>query len=362
MPYITTDDLKTQALWTAGEPTDGTSDFDTQVLSYLQAVYNVLITGGTLGTRDLATSAGLYEHVVDIAMTDWLWLRKQPPFAFVTTPACIGNASSVTLNQGTQAGTATVTFGSTTVTFSIAPSWNVGTGTTSVEGGRFKILTQENGVPNPPITVPRIVTHVAGATTAELDAPWPQQTQTVSDWVIWQAEYNLPADFERFCEAWKVQGGWINNDQPLNVGSYEQVFDKFPLSDSSQGPPSAAARMGTGVLMMNRWDTFSYRVEGSYVFAPPDLVTGTAQQPLVPVRFRQVLSLGAAMLLMQDKVDSRVNALASQFREMVSTMSDEYRKEQNSGSELSGRMLYRQRGQGAQGYWLRTRSGLPFWP
>ena len=362
MPYITTDDLKFQALWMAGEPTDGTSDFDTQVLTYMQAVYNVLVTGGTFGVRDVATSAGLYEHLIDIAQTDWLWLRKFPPFAFNSTPACIGSASSVTLNQGTQAGVVTVTFGSPTLTFDIAPSWNIPGGTASVTGGRLKILTQASGVPNPPITVPRIVTHTVGALTATLDVAWPQETQTVSDWVIWQSEYPLPADFERFCEAWKVQGGWISNDQPLNVGSYEQVFDRFPLSDSTQGPPSAAARMGTGNLMMNRWDTFSYRIEGQYVFQPPDLAIGVSQIPLVPQRWRQVISFGAAMLVAQDKVDNRAEKFASQFREIISSMSDEYRKEQNSGSELSGRMLYRTNGRGGQSFFLRTRSGLPFWP
>src|SRR6185436_3971719 len=124
MPYITTDDLATQALWMSGEPTDGTSDYATQVLDYLQAVYNVLITGGTFGVRDIATSAGLYNQIVNVAQTDWIWLRKNPPFAFNTVPACIGSAASATLNQGTQAGTMTLTFGSTTVTFDIAPSWN----------------------------------------------------------------------------------------------------------------------------------------------------------------------------------------------------------------------------------------------
>ncbi len=364
MPYITTDDLAAQALWMSGEPTDGTSDYATQVLDYLQAVYDVLVTGGTFGTRDIATSAGLYSQVVNIAKTDWIWLRKNPPLAFNTVPACIGSSSSVPLNQGSQAGTMTLTFGSQTVTFSDPPFWNIPGGLSSVTDGRVKILTQEQGVPNPPITVPRIQSHIFNATTAQLDAAWPQETQTVSDWVIWKSTYDVPADFERFCEAWKVQGGWNSNESPLNVGSLEQMTDQYPISDSSQGPPTACARLDPTTFLMNRWDTFSYRIEGSYVFTPPTLVlaaTPDLQEPLVPVRFRQVLALGAAMLLMQDKVDSRCEAVASQFREMVSTMSDEYRKEQNSGSELSGRMLYRRRGRYGNAY-LRTRSGLPFWP
>lgn len=364
MPYITTDDLAEQALWMAGEPTDGTSDYVDQVINYLQAVYNVLVSGGTLGVRDIATSAGLYSQVVNVAKTDYLWLRKQPPLAFNTVPACVGSTSSVPLNQGTQIDTMTLTFGSPTVSFSTAPSWNIPGGSSSVSGGRIKVLTQMNGVPNPPITVPRIESHVIGALTATLDAAWPQETQTVTDFVIYKAEYPVPADFVRFCEAWKVQGGYNCNESPLNVGSLEQMTDNYPISDSSAGPPTACARLDPETFLMNRWDTFSYRIEGSYVFTPPPLVlndTPDLQQPLVPIRFRQVLAIGGAMLLMQDKVDSRAEAVASQFREMISTMSAEYRKEQNSGSELSGRMLYRQRG-GLYLYGLRTRSGLPFWP
>lgn len=368
MPYITTDDLAAQALWMAGEPTDGTSDYATQVLDYLQAVYDVLVTGGTFGTRDIATSAGLYSQVVNIAKTDYLWLRKFPPFAFNTVPAFIGSSSSIPLNQGIQGGTITLTYNSAVATLSVVPEWpspGLPGVTTGVQGGRLTLLTQENGVPNPPRTTPRVFSHIKGNAFLTLDAPWPQETQTVSDFAIWKAEYPVPSDFERFCEAWKVQGGNLNSEQPLNVGSFEQVGDYWPVNDAYIGAPSAAARMDPDTIMLNRFDTFSYRVEGSYIFRPPTLVlesTPTLQQPLVPERFRQVLSLGAAMLMMQDKVDSRSEAVASQFREMISTMSDEYRKEQNSGSELSGRMLYRQNGSRPYGVGLRTRSGLPFWP
>jgi hypothetical protein len=209
------------------------------------------------------------------------------------------------------------------------------------------------------------VSHTVGATLALLDAAWPQETQTVSNFVIWRTDYSLPTDFERFCEAWKTQGGFIGSSQPLNVGNYEQVMDIWPLTDAEQGPPSAAARMNESTILLNRWDTFSYRIEGSYVQRPPDLVlaqTPDLQEPLIPLRWRQVLAFGAAMIMAQDKTDSRVDAISSQFREIVRAMTNEYRKEQNSGSELSGRMLYRGRGRGGPWRGLSTRSGLRFWP
>lgn len=361
MPYTTTDDIKTQALWMAGEPVDGTSDYDEQALEYMQYIYNVLITGGTIGVRDIATSAGLYSRVVDIAMTDWIWLRKFPPYAFVTTPAYIGSGSSVTLNQGVQGGTLTLTYGSTTATFSSAPYWVEAGANVAVIKGRISILTQENGVPNPPRTTPRILAHTLNATTATLDAPWPQETQTISDYVVWRAEYPVPADFERFCEAWKVQGGNITSEQPLNVGSFEQVQDIWPVNDASQGPPTAVARMDPDTLMVNRWDTFSYRIEGSYIFRPDDLevnATPSLQEPVIPTRWRQMLAVGAAMFLLQDKADSRMAQYASQFRELVHSMGLETRKEQGTGSENAMRMLYRSK---ARTPGLRTKSGLVLW-
>jgi hypothetical protein len=351
MALTTTDDLKGDALWLAGEPTDGSSDYDTKVIDHMQKVYDTLINGGTLGVRDVAQAAGLYSHLVDIPTTDWYWLRKQPPYAFITAPAILGVNSGITVQQGTVIGTVTLTNGSTAVVFSIAPS-------VSVEGWRMKLLHQAQGVPNPPLTVPRIAKHTTGATQAELDVPWNQETQTLSAFVLFQAEYLLPADFVRFCEAWRVQGGWTGGNPPtLNVGSFEQMSDLYPLTEYNQGPPTAAARLDANTIMMNRWDTFSYRIEGSYIFSPSPLEVNVDQQPLVPLRYRHILSIGAAMFIMADKVDGRKNDLASEFREIIHRMGIEYRHEQNAGSQWAGRHLYRQ-GQNRRSM-LRTTSGLP---
>lgn len=359
--FTTTDDLKTQALWMAGESVNGTSDYDDQALVYMQYIYNTLVTGGTIGVRDIATSAGLYERFVSIPLTDWTWLRKFPPYAFNTVPAFIGSSASIPLNQGIQGGTITLTNNEAVALLSVAPEWpaagNPGV-TTGVQGGRLTLLQQEQGVPNPPRTTARVFSHIKGNAFLTLDAPWPEETQTVSDFAIWKAEYPLPTDFERFCEAWKVQGGGLPGEAPLNVGSFEQVQDLWPVNNTTYGPPTAAARMDPSTLMVNRWDTFSYRIEGSYVFQPDALevnATPDLQEPLVPLRWRQVLAVGAAMFIMQDKSDERAAQYASQLRELIREMGLEYRKEQGSGSENNMRMLYRGRGR-FRG--LTTTSGL----
>lgn len=357
MNLITTDDLVQYALWLAGEPIDGTSDYNSIVLTHMQNIYNTFTNGGTIGTRDVAQAAGLYEHLVDIPTTDWLWLRKLPPYAFTTTPAMIGSASSIVLNQGTQLGTASVVYGSPTITFSVAPP-------VSVAAWRFKPLTQAQGVANPPVTVPRISAHIANALTATMDVPWNQDTQVFSNYALYQAEYPLPADFVRFIESPQVQSGWqgMGSQQPrMAVGSVEQALDQFPITGFNLGPPQMAGRMNDTTFMVTNFDTFSYRCEFSYIFTPPVLATGVSQQPVIPTRYRQVLALGAAMLVTADKVDARTTSLASQFREIIHHMGIEFRKENAAGSELAGRHLYRPGG--SRGRWgmLRTVSGLPLW-
>src|SRR5262249_28939805 len=163
------------------------SDYNDRILQHMNSIYNTFVNGGTIGVRDVAQAAGLYEHFVDIPTTDWYWLRKFPPFAFNTTPAIAGNSASVFFGGPPPEviGTAALTNNSLTVPFSIAPS-------VSVQGWRFKLLTQADGISSPPITVPRIATHVAGSTTATFDAAWPQETQTVSNFVLFQTEYRLP--------------------------------------------------------------------------------------------------------------------------------------------------------------------------
>jgi hypothetical protein len=356
--FTTTDQLKTAALWLAGEPTNGTSDYETQVLNWMQLIYDTLLNGGTIGPRDIAQSAPLYGQLVNIPVTDWKWLRKYPTYAFNTTPAVIGSSSSIPLNQGEQIGTAAVTYGSSTITLSIA--------STLLSGNlrwRFKPLNQAQGVPNPPITIPR-VSGYGGGISVTMDTAWPQESQTFSDFAFFQHEYPLPSDFVRFCESPWVQGGSSYSLRPgrLSVGDSEQVEDQWPIELVSYGPPSAAARVQDNLIAMNRFDTFSYRVEFSYIYTPPALSVGdiVPQEPVVPLRFRHIISLGAAMLIMHDKNDARMDSLSSEFREVLTQMGQEYRKEMQSGSELNGRMLFRAGTNRRRGI-LRSASGLPLW-
>lgn len=341
MALTTTDTLVTDALWRAGEPTGGTSDFQTQVLQYLNDIQNVLLTGGTLGARDLATSAGLYAGVVEIPVIDWPFFLKQPRGVFNTVAAI--------QNQGT----VTVTQNSATLSFSVAP-------TGLAAGWRLQLQQAAVGVPGIPTTVPRIASYAGGgATTATLDAPWPQQTQTVSTWQVFQLEYALAADFVRLAAA-PVVHATGNGQSPaildMSVGQ-APMEDVWPLTLIQQGVPDAGALIAPQTIQLNRWDTQMYRVEYAYIAQPAALITGGGQIPVIPTRYLAVLSIGAAMLVAQDKADVKAHVLSSEFRELIQRMSQEFRKQLAVASETYGRFLFRGRGRLNDGRIVRTSSG-----
>src|SRR3990172_9500813 len=127
----TTEDLRLDALFRAGEPASASSALYAKALEYVNRIQQDLLLGGGIAVgRDLATSAGIYAHVVDLPLTDWWWARKQPR-GVLNTDALV------------EAGTVTVTEGSTAVTFSSAPA-------VSVAGWRLEV----SKLP----TVPRILT------------------------------------------------------------------------------------------------------------------------------------------------------------------------------------------------------------
>src|SRR3989304_5879373 len=89
--YTHSQDLVTDILFRNGEPTDGTSDFDSVALQYLNRGYQIVWTGGA---------------ELDPSLNEkWLWLRKNPPGVLTLEPRIVN-------------GTVRVTKGSTAITFS----------------------------------------------------------------------------------------------------------------------------------------------------------------------------------------------------------------------------------------------------
>jgi len=304
--YDSVDDLRADALFRAGEPQDSTSVFWTQSLVYLNRIQQAILLGGGIAVgRDLATSAGIYAHVVDLPITDWWFLRKLPRGVFNT-------------DASIETGTATATEGSATVTLSSAPA-------ASVAGWRIVVAQLP--------TVPRVLSHDAGSTTLTLDAAWPEDTQAAASYRLFNLEYDLPADFLRFTGEPYLHSRYLD---PIPVGSREEHDAAFPYGTYFKAPPTAAAMIGPRRIQLNSFDDRAYRLEFDYIYRPADLQAGGVVQIGMPIHYRSVLASGAAMLIAHDKGDDRAQTFASEFRETIRRMVQEHRKMLSSGSRTFG--------------------------
>lgn len=325
----TTDDLRLDALWRAGEPQTTFSSFWAKSLEYINRIYQGLILGGNIVVgRDLATSAGLYSHVFDLPITDWWWARK---LGVLTTVPFIDVSATFT------AKSREVIFSP----FTLPQSPELLAHNFTFVGWRIFIPGQ--------IVLPRIavVTEMtATSLTVRLDGPWPEETFTggVS---LYQEEYALPFDFVRFTSPF-----WNHSTitRQVPVGSREQFMVTGIYPFIRQGPPTAAFQTGPQTVIFDNFDSEAFRMEFEYIAMPDFLESGTI--PLLAPQHRSILSVGAAMLMCFDKSDTKAEQLASEYREYIMRMTQEHRKAMSSGSNVYGMHLPR------AGY-RRTRAQQP---
>ena len=95
MSYLATaQDLKTDALFLAGEPGDGTSQYDALCYEWLTTVQRALISGGQFGPSGLEP-------------VDWLWARAWPRGTIqMTQPANQTYTAALTVTLGSRAAVA----------------------------------------------------------------------------------------------------------------------------------------------------------------------------------------------------------------------------------------------------------------
>lgn len=308
MSYLqTTDDLRTDALWRAGEPQSSASSFWAKSLEYLNRIQMTLMMGGAVAVgRDLATSAGIYAHMVNLPITDWWWARRRGVF---NTAASIDR-------------TLTLMAGPTALLSSVV--------NTPLAGWFFSVAGKT--------TVMRIVEHTPGTATLTFDADWPEDaTLTAGDVTLFKLEYDLPGDFLRF-SAPPYAHSYFGST--IDVGSIEQRDTDWPLSLNRQGRPTRAFMVAPQRVALNGYDDRSYRIDFEYIFMPTTLTAGSL--PTLPMHHRQVLASGAAMLMCFDKSDSKAEQLASEYRELVSRMVQEHRRALTGGSSTFGVFRTRQ--------------------
>lgn len=310
----TVDDLRADALFRAGEPTDSTSSFYSKSLEYLNRVQQALLLGGGVSAgRDLATSAGIYAHLVDLPITDWWWARKRGVFNSI---AQLSATVSGTLTQGTTQ--------QLTVTAAITQdikNWYV------VVPGRPTVYRVQESA-----------TRTAG-TEINLDAAYVDDTIAAPTLTLAKMEYDLAGDFIRFASTPYIHSTF---GAACDVSGIEQRNQEWPLAIIRQGRPTRAFMVGQRTLALNAYDTRPYRAEYEYIAMPSDLNVG--QYPVIPAHHRSVLSAGASMLMLFDKGDGRAANMASEYRELVGRMVQEHRRAIGGGSSTFGQFRFRKSG------------------
>lgn len=327
--FTTVRDLRNDALWIAGEAQTSASSYYARSLAYLNAVLIGLVSGGPLGA-------------VSLVAIDWWWANKPIygelaiPNAFNTTPG------SVTL---------ATTQGSTTITFTGMP------GSTSLKDYRISFLDDQD-------QVMYITAHTAGAATATVQTAWQKTARSATNqFVAWQDFLVLPTDFGRFTT-------------PLKIGRYpyeieltdaETLERRYPRNRLWLGTPVTAAltheQSGSGYVtpalrMSHMLQDGPIVAWFEYLAKVTELVDSAGtEEPPMPHQHRRVLSLGAAYLMLFDKVDSKAQTVQRMFMDAWEAMAEEHYR-QTSDNENFGRILSRQRDVASRRFPLRSPSGF----
>lgn len=310
-------DLKVDALQLAGEPTDGSSTYDGRVFEYLNRVQNALISGGQLGSRVLRP-------------VDWWWARAYPR-GVVSLAKPFNDPTGVAIPGSFTQGSTVVSLGSIVAT--------------DLSNYRVKLTTAAT----PSQAQPYILSNAGSSIT--LRTPWLDATQTsITTWIAYQAEYDLPTDFARFSSPLYVPM-W---PYELDVVDPRQLEQTYPFGSIAQSVPVLGALVTERKLRFSHIPDQNYAAEFEYIVQPDHIEDGVT--PLIPERDRAVLSLGAAYLLQYLRGDSDQDRVLAMFTDAYRVMADQQRGTLAKASSRYGRVIPRT---WSTDMVMRTVSGVP---
>lgn len=320
--FTTVRDLRNDALWVAGEAQTSASSYYARSLEYLNAVLIALLSGGPLGAEVLPA-------------VDWWW-AQQTKRATIVIPNAVNTDGSKTVD---------LTLNSATVTFSSGV-------TPSLAGYRLALLDDQD-------QLLYISAHTDLASTATSDLAWKKATVTGKKWVAWDDQVALPTDFVRFTTPLKMG----RHPYEIEITDLVTLEKKYPRSRLWLGTPQCAAivNAGSAALALH----FSHMLqdgpivaEFEYLFKQSELADSTGlEEPTIPHQHRRVLSLGAAYLMLFDKVDKKYAVIGKMFMDAWQAMAEEHYR-QATDNENFGRILSRQNEVAAKRNPLRSPSGF----
>lgn len=282
MPTITTQEIKAEALFDAGEQADGSSDFDGQVLRYINEVYfEILFGGGKFGpTRPIP----------------WPFLIKD---------------GFITIQPPIRTGSVYVTNGSSTITFSSSPS------SSSLNGWFFAVHD------DPLCSVYRIASHTGGSASATLDAAYLGSTKSSAAYSLVNLDYNLPSDLMQMMEP-------ISFSYPIssNVKYVSYVNVSYHRIIGANYSPSEFTFVGNKRIRFdNVHSTQSIRMDFKYLVEVPQLTGASGEEPVIPRMYRSILSNGATYWILLMKNDDRSAIFGGMVKSKMESMVSHYVRE-----------------------------------
>lgn len=293
--YSNTRELKQDVLFRASEPIDGSSDWETKVIDYLNRVYRTICAGA---------SEFLPEYV-----EDWWWMRGQG--VFLLEPAYV-------------AGTVTVVQGSDAISFSTSPA-------ISLVGRRLRVTDETD--------VPLIATHVAATNVATLDTVWTGNSVTQS-FKAMLVDYSLPVTVQALISPIVI----FQRPEQISGMSPERMDLEWPLARLDTGIPQAFALQNENQVRFSHGGSdvgFQHRLEYRYRAQVVDLTDSVMSIPLVPSQWRHLLADMALTYVLIDKNDDRSNAVALGARTGLAAMLKDNRRRNTKIDAKSGHIRTR---------------------
>lgn len=314
--FTSSQDILNDVLRRGHEPTDGTSDYDADALTWLNRAYLGILSGGS-------------ELDPDVDET-WWWLRSD-------------TQGTITLNPVIDTGTISVTNNSASITFSTGP-------TPSVAGRHFKV--NDHG------DVFKISSHSAGATAATLESVYTGSTDTAASFKVFQLDYDLASDVLYLSQEMTVYRGVRNQIKWVDLS---KLTTKWPRENAGPGTPQEFSMIGDQKVRFSHYGgqsaTDLIKIDYEYLKIPTDLADDSVA-PLVPRKYRYILADWALSFLLSAKDDDKAGDAAALAQRGIRSMSKENRRRMQKMGRGTGKIyprlshLMRQTGP------LRTESGL----
>lgn len=411
----TVSDLRNDALWVAGEAQTSASSYYARSLEYLNTALRGLLAGGPFGALDLpavdwwwayhskrgqvvipnafntnqAISATFTQNSatvnLSVAATVRLgrWrvaiLNDQDQLYRVISHAAAGGANVFTIDLPHQKATVT-TAGWTAWRDHILLPWDFDRFATALKIGRYPYEIELTDMVSLERRFPRSRLWLGTPQCAALINPEALEAFTfattdvsIADNAITELTHafvtgdgpvrfttttTIPAGIVAGTDYWIVR---VDADTFKIATSYDNAVLGTVVDITSQGVGTHTCTpqaMSPGLHLSHMLQDGPIVAEFEYLSKQAELVdvTGTEEPPL-PHQHRRVLSLGAAYLMLFDKVDSKYAQVGKMFESAWQVMAEEQYR-QTTDNENFGRILSRQREVSSKRHPLRSPTGF----